>query len=135
MDGALYPLPELEAMELEQLVQRITQLELQLHQQQQRQQPPQPQRRPLAKYPKYYNEDTKDGGWLLWRSQFLEAVGINQDDDVLARRQAKLQMCMSAGTLVYDLLPEDFLSLQTFLDALGKQVYTGGRGQFGQGII
>ena len=117
MDGALYPLPELEEAAMEQLAQRIAQLEQQLQLQIQQRQP-QPQRRPLAKYPKYYNEEAKDGGWLLWRSQFLEAAGINQDDDVLARRQAKLQMSMSAGTLVYDLQPEDFPNLQAFLDAL-----------------
>ena len=118
MDGALYPLPELEEAAMEQLAQRIAQLEHQLQQQQLRQQQPQPPRRPLAKYPKYFNEEAKDGGWLLWRSQFLEAAGINQDDDVLARRQAKLQMSMAAGTLVYDLQPEDFPNLQAFLDAL-----------------
>ena len=122
MDGAEFPLPvpEIENMEMEQLAQRIAQLELQLHQQQQRQQQQEvaPRRRPLAKYPKYFNDEAKDGGFLLWRSQFLEAVGINQDDDVLARRQAKLQMCMAAGSLVFDLLPEDFHSLQAFLDAL-----------------
>ena len=119
MDGTLYPLPELEEMEMEQLVQRIAQLEQQLQlQMQQRQPQPQQQRRPLAKYPKYFNEEAKDGGFLLWRSQFLEAVGINGDDDLLARRQAKLQMCMKAGSLVFDLLPEDFLNLQAFLDAL-----------------
>ena len=116
MEGQQVPLPG--DMGMQDLLQQLNNLQMQVHQLQQAQVQPGMQRRGVLKYPSYYHEESKDGGFLLWKSQFVQTARVNGEDDLTLRHIIKASLHQAAGQLAYDLAPEAFPNGQEFFNAL-----------------
>ncbi|CAB4045382.1 Hypothetical predicted protein, partial [Paramuricea clavata] len=75
------------------------------------------QEKTIIKPPAYWNDRSKDGGFLVWRQQFEDAIAANRYSTDNAIRAAKNAVRGEASELVSDIKSEEFITLDDFLNA------------------
>ena len=123
------PMPDEQAQtnaKIQQLEQQLAQMGRvlrEMQQAQQQQQQPAAGEKTLLKPPSYHHSKAKDeeGGFLIWRSAFMEVCRANQWSNQTAKAAAKASMRGVAGKTVYDMNTVAYLNIQSLLDAFEQR--------------